>query len=441
MSFESTSPMEVDYESTNLSSPLTTVGSTSSASSSKHLVTPEIVLRKIKASNEDVSLSEKISLMTELAACFGNVKEELFTGINDLLFSSLKEGKGIEAFKSFIKANIMPPSEQKSRSKESSFEKKRKENPHLETSFFPKENLRPDVTREYQKELVKMASEWSRETYSAPYTTLIQSSGVGKSFHTSQLGHSCWLFYICLRPKNHTGFPKRSSIANFIQNPLGTIDELKPRTMTYINDSRDYNLPVLFYSCFLISCVEKLKDWLSQKLIEHPEPSGEQVCGWKKCWSELLIRDGPAHEAFWEQIEQKTKEKIQNKIDFLEKNEIKTIHDMLDEELAKVCIDFDKLNATIPHLRRVKSSNNTIIEEKDDQLVLFAFDEANSLFTHLNLTGELFNTAFHYLRYAMTGIPINGQYFFLIYPLKCRYSNKILLRGFNGRDTFLLSLN
>jgi hypothetical protein len=66
------------------------------------------------------------------------------------------------------------------------------------------------------------ASSWQPEEYYAPYTSLIGPTMIGKTRLLMELADEICLVYICLRPPNSSGEPKRSQLATqMLKPPLG----------------------------------------------------------------------------------------------------------------------------------------------------------------------------------------------------------------------------
>ncbi|KAK9729919.1 hypothetical protein K7432_018624, partial [Basidiobolus ranarum] len=51
------------------------------------------------------------------------------------------------------------------------------------------------------------ANRWSNAEYMSPYTSIIQSSGYGKSRAIKQIAQRTFVIYCCLRPEQSSGFP------------------------------------------------------------------------------------------------------------------------------------------------------------------------------------------------------------------------------------------
>ncbi|PLW51438.1 hypothetical protein PCASD_00361 [Puccinia coronata f. sp. avenae] len=67
------------------------------------------------------------------------------------------------------------------------------------------------------------ATKWQKDTYLAPYTSLIGPTMIGKTRLLMQLAEEVCVVYICLRPLNSTGEPKRSELASemLVKSKLG----------------------------------------------------------------------------------------------------------------------------------------------------------------------------------------------------------------------------
>lgn len=98
-----------------------------------------------------------------------------------------------------------------------------------------------------ERKLVQMYNEYQSSNvrrncigkpfYYAPYTTISQSSGYGKSRTVELIAHSTSNFYVhvcCLRPKYASGYPPRSSYADMLLKPT-SFEQAKRILNNYVN--------------------------------------------------------------------------------------------------------------------------------------------------------------------------------------------------------------
>jgi hypothetical protein len=85
---------------------------------------------------------------------------------------------------------------------------------NLHQAFFNPFNDPLGLLNQFSLAIDNIASRWDRSQYLAPHTAIVQSSGFGKSRLVCEYGRQkCFTFYVCLRPSNSSGYPKRSDIA------------------------------------------------------------------------------------------------------------------------------------------------------------------------------------------------------------------------------------
>ena len=97
--------------------------------------------------------------------------------------------------------------------------------------------------------LGQQAKKWKCSNYVAPYTTLIQSSGYGKSRLIKELSHEqTFVIMICCRSKEENGYPSRSFIAD---------------TLLAMGDE---NLIFRRYIYLFASCLQLLNDFITDPL-------------------------------------------------------------------------------------------------------------------------------------------------------------------------------
>ena len=76
-------------------------------------------------------------------------------------------------------------------------------------AFEESEYKAKDSILNYVKSTIsKFINECAMEDYYAPYTSVVQSSGTGKSRIFRELSNEWYIHYCCLRPSNSNGYPK-----------------------------------------------------------------------------------------------------------------------------------------------------------------------------------------------------------------------------------------
>jgi hypothetical protein len=88
----------------------------------------------------------------------------------------------------------------------------------LKVSFQKNDDF-PTMTNEFNQFILALATNWTPSSYAAPYTTIIQGSGSGKSFLMKQMAKKHFTFFACLRSKGSDGYPPRSQIAQTLTHP------------------------------------------------------------------------------------------------------------------------------------------------------------------------------------------------------------------------------
>ena len=196
--------------------------------------------------------------------------------------------------------------------------------------------------------------------YYAPYTTLIQASGTGKSKLLMNFAENIMTVYCCLRNSKSSGYPSRSHIAKTL---LDEFDNERKAIVTYL--------------AYICACFQKLqefngscKEWIN----EHTNNNSQ--------------------EDFWKDIERR----MANIMPDLMKN---TTDNMMAEGINKY-LDGQK-----------------IITQVGSVKCLFAFDEARTL-VNQKVEGE---TLFYYVRRALKLLPKNVGIFTIFTDTHSNISN------------------
>src|SRR6266540_1682152 len=98
-----------------------------------------------------------------------------------------------------------------------------------------------DLSKYFLDFITKCAQSWDPRKYYAPYFSLVQASGTGKTKLLKVIADEVYVVYCCLRDENSSGYPPKSTIATYL---LQESDD-------------DYEGK---YVAFLSACIDKLND-------------------------------------------------------------------------------------------------------------------------------------------------------------------------------------
>ncbi|CAG8744728.1 17293_t:CDS:2, partial [Dentiscutata heterogama] len=184
--------------------------------------------------------------------------------------------------------------------------------------------------------------------YYAPYTTLIQASGVGKSKLLINVAEEIMSVYCCLRKSESSGYPPRSDIAKML--------------IKEFNNEQDAKTTYLAYIC---ACFQKMQDF-----------SGD--C--KKWLDEHTNKNLQGN--FWRDVE----------------NRMKNIKD----HLMTCSTDSETTDLVEKYLVK----KNTVIKREGPVKYLFAFDEASTLVGNKDGSKNVGKISpFYYIRRALILLP------------------------------------
>ncbi|KAK9670935.1 hypothetical protein K7432_017230 [Basidiobolus ranarum] len=228
----------------------------------------------------------------------------------------------------------------------------------------------------------------------SPYTSIIQSSGYGKSRAIKQIAQRTFVIYCCLRPVGSSGFPFRSAIASTLLANGYTIGSGTPNFYF-----------VRRFVAFIVACMRKLTAYVKEHCNNgtamdivpgDPEsqvecPEGSTIYG---RWFDLQIED-TGHEGnanicgvkFWGEIEGEMK---------------KISADCLYSTYDQMRSDFNQLITSAMRKMRVALSESGL--EFGNASLICVMDEARALLVKEN-TPTAESTLFHYLRIAQSIIP------------------------------------
>ncbi len=170
--------------------------------------------------------------------------------------------------------------------------------------FILRENEEPAVTGKLRSELEEMAKLYRNGDYFFPYTAITQSSGMGKSYHVSQLRRfNCWLFYSSVQSDKMDTFPRRSSVANLLLHPANF---LRKALSSNFSES-DQRLTGQVYRCFFTACFYELQNWILKETRYAPTfpVSKTDLHKLQDEWGKLQL-DPDTEKAFWDRIIERT---------------------------------------------------------------------------------------------------------------------------------------
>ena len=125
-----------------------------------------------------------------------------------------------------------------------------------------------DLSERFMTFIDKCSYEYdTTKDYYAPYTTLIQASGTGKSKLLKNFADSRMTVYCCLRESKSSGYPSRSHIANIL--------------LREFENERDALVTYLAYIC---ACCRKLEEFNGscQEWFDKHTNRKSQVDFWKE---------------------------------------------------------------------------------------------------------------------------------------------------------------
>ncbi|KAA1114667.1 hypothetical protein PGT21_017918 [Puccinia graminis f. sp. tritici] len=213
--------------------------------------------------------------------------------------------------------------------------------------------------------LQKMARQWTPDKYLAPSTSLVATSKNGKSRLLKELSRRTCVVYICLRPKDATGFPPRS------EYPAGVLLDSKCPTL----QTR--------YEELLCAILHTVADFFSA---QEPGSRQERLERWILHSFPQPNRSGDP--PFW--------------------TEVATKMDEISSRSARL-IAYEKQTQLREALRRMKESTKFI--EQDDLRVFLAIDQASELLASSSSPDLSFLSIF---RGALQKIPSHSTGFFSV---------------------------
>uniref|UniRef100_A0A1D1XK08 Cytochrome c-type biogenesis protein CycH n=1 Tax=Anthurium amnicola TaxID=1678845 RepID=A0A1D1XK08_9ARAE len=205
----------------------------------------------------------------------------------------------------------------------------------------------------------------------APYTTLVQASGTGKTKLLHKAAESVKAVYCCLREQNSSGHPARSYIANKL------LDKSKDANSISICGT---------YLAYIVACVER----------------SQQFEGSHKSWFQTHTKS--RQEEFWKEIE-------------LRMDEIK---EMLFRQVEPE-IWISVIKSLIGNDQHTLGTKLQMTGNIRTLKILFIFDEARYLTTTKNIKDG--RSHFYYLRHALKYLPRYSGIFAIFTDTISRISN------------------
>ncbi|CAG8772474.1 11839_t:CDS:1, partial [Racocetra fulgida] len=201
--------------------------------------------------------------------------------------------------------------------------------------------------------------------YYAPYTTLVQASGTGKSKLLINVAEKIMTVYCCLRDSKSSGYPFRSDIANIL-----------------VRDFMNEQEAIATYLAYICACFQKMQEF------------DRDFKEWMD-WHTNKI----SQEKFWRDVE--------NRMGDIKSHLMKCSKDSETTELVKKYL--------------VKKKH---IERKGSVKYLFAFDEAHTLISKNDGNKSVGkNSLFYYIRRALILLPKEAGIFAIFTDTHSNISN------------------
>jgi hypothetical protein len=197
-----------------------------------------------------------------------------------------------------------------------------------------------DTLKLFSTHVLEIAKRWNPAEYFAPYTAIVQSSGFGKSRLVCEYGRQkSFTFYVCLRSKDSTGYPRRSHITHSLKPDLSRLKSLVPPNIAM----------TVYYICFFASCL-----WELPSKMDYKSFLDQQL----RCESEYFF----AGKQFWEPIRQRWQIMLKHCLFGFESHDN---YELIGGQSIGKALFF--LNMAIGRIGKLPNP------------ILFIFDEANAL--------------------------------------------------------------
>lgn len=190
----------------------------------------------------------------------------------------------------------------------------------------------------------KCAVGWDRAIYIAPYTSLVQSSGTGKSRLLKEFANKRYVIYCCVRSKESSGIPARSWIA----------DKLLPAPGVVVDEEKDRRKCSFLYASFICACIDHLAESVKTGITRQQ---------W--CEKQLEEGDNVSGGDFWEKIH--------------DRMENFGVHEFKNFESEKQDSQFLQTTIRLSCENLVASCRASKVFNADQVLLTFALDEARCL--------------------------------------------------------------
>ena len=236
------------------------------------------------------------------------------------------------------------------------------------------------------------AKSWDALTYLAPYSAMIQSSGVGKTRLVIEASSHCWGFYICCRHGN-LGYPRRSSIADYLTQ------------ISLWAGSPHLFYPGCLHILFFVACLDSLADHITSLQLNGQPPSREQYEAWRDLQLVDDVDTTVCGTHFWDAIINRHKALIRTF--FPEDTGTKSPRRYAERFTTAAAPEIERLMESCSKVASVLGGK--VDPENNPPLVLFAFDEAQTLVERPKNAPENQISVFNLVRSALSTFPAHNQ--------------------------------
>lgn len=209
-----------------------------------------------------------------------------------------------------------------------------------------------------------MAAKWNRSEYYSPYTSIVQSSGCGKTRTVLEFSRSNWVFFVCFRETGSTGYPYRSFIADYLSK--GALDFIRWNTKDHSLATApisECDLVKLFYMSSWIACIRELKAHLEQSDFDCHE---DYFKSWIGQQMQVDNTTGLIGTVFWRSILERTVRVLRG----VNSSDFDNFRQQLYEQMV---VSYKKLDQTIDTIGLFEN------DKCPRPMALLALDEASEL--------------------------------------------------------------
>ena len=263
-------------------------------------------------------------------------------------------------------------------------------------------------------DLKEMARNWNPESYFAPYTSLVQSSGVGKTRYMSEYGRRySWSIYVCLRALSSTGYPLRTPLLADLMQLNNDALEYIAASIEGVNYYSSYQeFPHFVYSNLLGGCLRKLRlDFEAFVAASNDSTSDIEFLAQqhRELWWSQQFGSNEQQIEFYGDVRQHALELMAGSI----QQYLSSLPGDLDMELEMMTCGSRQLRLQCKLLR--SSLVRRGLNVRESYPFLFAFDEASNLLNpqkmESNLTTREWRRRSHFnsLRYVLNRLPRGSE--------------------------------